>query len=214
MRQGNARRQFGMCDRSKRTVRLMVPVGTGEYRTNRQLSRLSVRWGTVAWGKRDFLAPPPPAQHITQSARSAADGPRPPHAQRAPAALSPVPWSSSISCASPPSLASRACVSRQCVAAPASTRVPRPRQVRHARKPQTKGRRPYSRHSLRFWIRVAPRPRRRARLPHQRQRLVRIERQLRVRRLQPPATPWPAQSAECLALAVAWHVRPRGAGPS
>ena len=55
-----------------------------------------------------------------ESARSAPTAPAP-RAQRAPAALSPVPWSSSISCASPPSLASRTCVSRQCAAAPAST---------------------------------------------------------------------------------------------
>ena len=181
-----------MCDRSKRTVRLMVPVGTGEYRTNRPTKQAVSTLGHCSVGENGLSL----RHHLLHNTSRSRPVLQPtalaPHAQRAPAALSPVPWSSSISCASPPSLASRTCVPRQCVAAPASTRVPRPRQVRRARKPQTKGRRPYSRHSLRFWIGVAPRPRHRARLPHQRQRLVRLERQLRVRRLHPSATPWRA----------------------
>ena len=55
-------------------------------------------------------APPPPAQRITQSARSQQATALASQAQRAPAALSPMPWNSSISCTSPPTRVSRTCL--------------------------------------------------------------------------------------------------------
>jgi hypothetical protein len=54
MRQGNARRQFGMCDRSKSTVRLMVPVGTGEHRMNRPTKQAVSTLGHCSVGKTGF----------------------------------------------------------------------------------------------------------------------------------------------------------------
>jgi hypothetical protein len=159
MRQGNARRQFGMCDRSKSTVRLMVPVGTGEHRMNRPTKQAVSTLGHCSVGKTGF--PCATASCATHHAVG-------PFCSRRP---SPPPRSARAGGFVARAVEQQHLVRLAPIAGKPRMRFPtvrsctrkhpgRPRHVRHARKPQTKGRRPYSRHSLRFWIRVAPQPRR------------------------------------------------------
>ncbi len=175
-------------------VRLMVPAGTGEYRTNRPTKQAVSTLGHCSVGE-NGLSLRHHLLHNTSRSRPVLQ----------PTALAP-PRSARACGFVARAVEQQHLVRLAPIAGKPRMRFPtvrsctrkhqgRPRHVRHARKPQTKGRRPYSRHSLRFWIRVAPQPRRRARLPHhrrQRQRLVRLERQLRVRRPHPSATLWRA----------------------